>query len=307
MTRIFIVEQENVNKRLDNFVLEKIENLSRSHIKNMIDNGIILCNNKLVKSGEKLKLGYEIKVLDEEVKSLDITPQELKFDIIYEDDDFAIINKPKGIVVHPAPGNYSNTLVNGLLFKLKNLSSINGVIRPGIVHRLDKDTSGLLVVAKNDKSHINLAKQIKEKTCHRYYIALCNGNFNKDEDTIKTGYGRNPKNRKQMTTFEIGTGKEAITSYKVLKRYGRYTLVEFKLFTGRTHQIRVHSKFIGHPVVMDELYGVKNSEFKTKGQLLHAYKLELKHPTTNRNMVFECDLPDDFKSVLKKLNNEVKY
>ena len=306
MSKEFVASENDVSLRLDNFVMLKMPELSRSHIKNLIESGKILLNGKKVKAGEKLKCGNIIHIEDEEAKTLDLTPEDLPIEIIYEDDDMAIINKPKGMVVHPACGNNSKTLVNALLFNLKDLSSINGVIRPGIVHRLDKDTSGLLVVAKNDKAHINLAKQIQEKSCHRYYIALCSGNFKQDEGRIETGFGRNPKNRKEMTTFDVGVGKIAITNYKVLKRYGKYTLVEFKLDTGRTHQIRVHAKYIGHPIVCDEVYGTKNSEFKAKGQLLHAYKLELTQPSTNSFMTFTCELPDDFKKALNKLDNEFR-
>ena len=306
MKEEFIVDANNCNLRLDNFVLLKMPELSRSHIKNLIENGKVTCNGKTVKAGEKIKTGYKILVDDTEVKTLDLSPQDIPIDIVYEDDDLAIINKPKGMVVHPASGNYSNTLVNALLFRLKSLSTINGVVRPGIVHRLDKDTSGLLVVAKNDKSHISLAKQIQDKTCHRYYLALCTGNIKDDEGRIETGFGRHPKNRKQMSTFNVGVGKLAITNYKVLKRYKKYTLVEFKLDTGRTHQIRVHSKSIGHPIVGDETYGTKSNEFKTNGQLLHAYKLELTHPTTNKAITFTCDLPQDFALALKKLDATLK-
>jgi len=305
MTKVFTVTNED-NVRLDNFVLTMMPDLSRSHIKNLIKDGKILCNGKNVKAGEKLKAGYEVLVEDEEIKPLELIAQDIPIDIVYEDDDMAVINKPKGMVVHPAVGNKNNTLVNALLFKLKNLSSINGIVRPGIVHRLDKDTSGLLVIAKNDKAHINLSKQIQEKSCHRYYLALCNGNFKNDEGKIETGFGRHPKNRKQMSTFDVGIGKIAITNYKVVKRYGKYTLVEFKLETGRTHQIRVHSKYIGHPIVCDEVYGTKNTEFKAHGQLLHAYKLELRQPTTNEFLTFTSNLPDDFTKALKKLDNELK-
>ena len=209
------------------------------------------------------------------------------------------------MVVHPANGNENNTLVNALLFRLKHLSSINGVIRPGIVHRIDKNTSGLLLVAKNDKSHVELSKQIQNKTCHRNYIALCNGNFKDDSGTIITNIARSKKDRKQMAVCSDSEGKKAITHYNVIKRYGDYTLVEFSLETGRTHQIRVHAKHIGHCIVGDDVYGTKN-KFKLNGQLLHAYKIEFKHPTTNKNMTFTCPLPEYFQKVLNKLNNNKK-
>lgn len=301
---IFVVK-DSVGLRLDNFILQKMPELSRAHIKKMIDEGDVLYQGKMAKAGEKIKLGARVEVKSLPLKPLEVVPQDIDIEIVYEDDDLAVINKPKGMVTHPASGNYDNTLVNALLFKLKNLSGINGVIRPGIVHRLDKDTSGLLIVAKNDKSHINLAKQIETKTCHRYYIALCEGNFKEDEGEIKTGYGRHPKNRKQMSTFPLGEGKIAITHYKVLERFGRYTLVKFKLETGRTHQIRVHCKYLGHPIVGDEVYGVNNKEIKVSGQMLCAYKLELTQPTTNTPLTFEIPLPEYFEKKLNKLRNRI--
>lgn len=302
----FIVDIENANQRLDNYVLLKNTELTRSNIKKQIEESLILVNGKKVKAGEKLKVGDIVTIQEIEPKTLEAKPQNLDIDIIYEDDDLAIINKQKGMVVHPANGNLDGTLVNALLFHLKNLSGINGVIRPGIVHRLDKETSGLLIVAKNDKAHVNLAKQIETKTCHRYYKALCHGNFKEDSGTIKTGFGRSLKDRKQMAVFPLGTGKEAITNYNVIKRFGNYTLVEFVLQTGRTHQIRVHSKHINHPIVCDEVYGHQDKNFKSTGQFLHAYKIEFTQPTTNEKLSFECDLPNDFKEALEKLNKITK-
>ncbi len=296
-----IVDVSGQGVRLDAYLLKNCGSHSRSHIKKQITDGQVFLNGKVVKAGQKLKSGDVIELNILEPKELNVTAQDIDIDIIYEDEDLAVINKPKGMVVHPANGNLDNTLVNALLFHLKNLSGINGIIRPGIVHRLDKDTSGLLLVAKNDNSHINLAKQIETKACHRYYIAICTGNIKEDEGQIKTGFGRSLKDRKQMATFPEGTGKIAITNYKVLERYGKYTLVEFKLETGRTHQIRVHAKHIGHPIACDEVYGSKNKDFKANGQLLHAYKIEFTHPTTNKTMSFECDLPTDFENALKKL------
>lgn len=298
----FIITNNDVNKRLDVFLCSVKSEFSRSHIKNMIENNHIFLNGKTPKSGEKLKLGDVVEIEDITIKPLDVKPENIDIDIVYEDDDLAVINKPQGLVVHPANGNENGTLVNALLYHLKNLSSINGVIRPGIVHRLDKDTSGLLIVAKNDKAHINLAKQIELKTCHRHYIALCVGNFKQDSGTIKTHIARSKKDRKQMAVCDDNEGKIAITNYNVIERYGTYTLVEFVLQTGRTHQIRVHSKYIGHPIVGDEVYGVKD-KFKLNGQLLHAYKIEFNHPSTNERLSFCCDLPEYFKKVLKQLDN----
>ncbi len=300
----FVVEQNDVGKRLDVFLEEKLQQ-SRSHIKNMIEDDLVFYNQKNVKSGQKLKLGDVIECQEFEPKELDLSPQNIDIDIVYEDDDLAVINKPQGMVVHPAGGNESNTLVNALLFHLKNLSSINGVVRPGIVHRIDKNTSGLLVVAKNDKAHISLAKQIEEKSCHRYYLALCHGNFKEDNGTITTHIARSKKDRKQMAVCPDNEGKIAITHYNVLQRFGDYTFVEFVLSTGRTHQIRVHSKYIHHPIVGDDVYGVTD-KFKTNGQLLHAYKLELTQPTTGERLTFEVPLPQYFSDILEKLKRMQK-
>lgn len=302
----FVVEKQNEGERLDAFVCKIIGSSSRSHIKNQIEKGQILLNGKTVKAGEKLKVGDMVVVFEEEPTTLEVVAENIPLNIVYEDDDLAVINKPKGMVVHPANGNYTGTLVNALLYNLKNLSGINGVIRPGIVHRLDKDTSGLLLVAKNDKAHISLAKQIETKTCHRYYLAICTGNIKSDEGRIETGFGRSLKDRKQMAVFPLGTGKNAITNYKVLERFGSHTLVEFKLDTGRTHQIRVHSKYIGHPIACDEVYGTKSKTFNANGQLLHAYKIEFTHPSTDKTMSFTCEVPEDFQKALNKLRNNLR-
>ena len=294
-----IVVQSDANKRLDVF-LQEILKSSRSHIKNMIDCGCVLYNGKAVKSGQKLKPNDVVEYQDLPQKELDLSAQNIDIDIVYEDSDMAIINKPQGMVVHPAGGSESGTLVNALLFHIKDLSTINGVVRPGIVHRLDKNTSGLLVIAKNDKAHINLQKQIQTKTCHRHYFALCNGNFKENTGTITTHIDRSKKDRKQMAVCDDNQGKLAITHYNVIQRYDGYTLVEFVLETGRTHQIRVHCKHINHPIVGDDVYGTKD-KIKTNGQLLHAYKLELDQPTTQKRMTFEVPLPKYFEDILKKL------
>ena len=304
MQNSYIISQNDKGKRLDTFATEVMPEMSRSHIKSLIDNGQILVDNNVVKAGEKLKEGQTILINILEPKSLDLEPENINIEIVYQDNDLAVINKPKNMVVHPANGNDSGTLVNALLYHLDNLSGINGVIRPGIVHRLDKDTTGLLLVAKNDNAHIDLAKQIETKSCHRYYIALCKGNFKQDSGIIKTGYGRSLKNRKQMAVFPLGQGKIAETHYKVLERFGNYTLVEFKLQTGRTHQIRVHCKYINHHIVGDEVYGVKDSQFKTNGQLLHAYKIEFVQPITKQQMIIEIPLSSDLQKALKKLRNK---
>ena len=299
----YIVQGEHVGERLDYYVQNMYPNLSRSHIKKQIENGDILLDSKQVKAGQKLKLNNIVQVKIEELKQLDVQAENIALDIVYQDDDLAVINKPKGMVIHPANGNYTGTLVNALLYNLTNLSGINGVVRPGIVHRLDKDTSGLLLVAKNDKAHINLAKQIETKSCHRYYLALCCGNIKTDSGHIETGYGRSLKDRKQMAVFPLGTGKLAITNYRVIERFGQYTLVEFKLETGRTHQIRVHSKYLNTPIACDEVYGHKDKNFKAEGQLLHAYKIEFTHPTSGKQLTFTSKIPDDFEKALNKLRN----
>jgi 23S rRNA pseudouridine1911/1915/1917 synthase len=250
----------------------------------------------LVKNGDVITLSFSKEILE-----INAEAEDIPLDIVYEDDDFAIINKPQGMVVHPAPGAYNHTLVNALLYHFESLSQDSNKIRPGIVHRIDKDTSGLLVVAKNDKAHESLAGQIAEHSCFRHYLALLEGNLKTDEGRIETFIGRNPQDRKMMAVVE--DGKKAITNFKVIERFGDYCLVEFILETGRTHQIRVHSKFLGHPIVGDKTYGIKNQKFNLNGQLLHAYKLELTHPATGKRMSFECDIPDYFVKILNKLKN----
>jgi 23S rRNA pseudouridine1911/1915/1917 synthase len=260
----------------------------------------VLVNDKVQKAGFLIKNGDVVQIsFSKEVLQLNAEAENIPLDVVYEDDDFAIINKPQGMVVHPAPGAYNHTLVNALIYHFDNLSSGSNDIRPGIVHRIDKDTSGLLVVAKNDKSHASLAEQIAEHSCFRHYQALLEGNLKQDTGTVETYIARNPNDRKQMAVADAG--KLAITHYRVLQRYDGYCLVEFVLETGRTHQIRVHSKHLGHPIVGDKTYGIKNQKFKLEGQLLHAYKLELTHPTTGKRMSFECELPDYFTNTLSKL------
>ena len=307
MQNKFEALSDDQGKRLDAFVLQNLPELSRSHIKNLIDDGKITLDGKIVKAGQNLKKGQCVFVELDEPKELDVMPENIDIDIVYQDDDLAVINKPQGLVVHPANGNESGTLVNALLYHLKDLSGINGIIRPGIVHRLDKNTSGLLIIAKNDKAHINLAKQIETKSCHRYYQAICVGNIKEDNGIIKTGFGRSQKDRKQMAVYPLGEGKVAETHYNVLQRFGNYTLVEFVLQTGRTHQIRVHAKHIGHPVLCDDVYGVASKNFKAIGQYLHAYKIEFTQPTTNQPICLTVPLPEHFQKALNKLNNGVNY
>ena len=282
--------------------LSQRSGISRSRIKKLCDEGFCLSNEKPIKSNKILKIGDKINLTVPEEKNLDVTPENLPLEIIYQDDDLAVINKPQGMTVHAGNGTNGGTLVNALLFHLDKLSGINGVIRPGIVHRIDKNTSGLLVVAKNDKAHVALSKQIENKTCHRIYVALLEGNLKQDEGEIDTFIGRNPADRTKMAV--VKSGRQAVTRFRVLERFNGYTLCEFSLKTGRTHQIRVHAKFLGHPVVGDPEYGYKNGKFNLKGQLLHAKTLEFIHPTTGENMSFTAPLPDYFEKVLKIIKNK---
>ena len=296
-----VVEDLEEKTRLDVFLSDEVD-WSRSQIKLQIDGGRALVNGEKRKAGFLIKNGDVITLsFSKEILEINAEAENIPLDIVYEDDDFAIINKPQGMVVHPAPGAYNHTLVNALLYHFENLSQGSNKIRPGIVHRIDKDTSGLLVVAKNDKAHESLAAQIAEHSCFRHYLALLEGNLKTDEGRIETFIGRNPQDRKMMAVVE--DGKKAITNFKVLERFGDYCLVEFILETGRTHQIRVHSKHLGHPIVGDKTYGIKNQKFNLNGQLLHAYKLELTHPTSGKRMDFECDIPEYFTKILNKLKN----
>lgn len=297
MLNNFLTTAEDKGKRLDVFLQEKFPEFSRSHIKIMIEKGKVFLNGKLAKkAGQLLKENYKIDVEKLEIQPISTQPENVDFEIVYQDEDLAVINKPQGLVVHPCSSTRNGTLVNGLLYRIKDLSGINGSFRPGIVHRLDKDTSGLLVVAKNDFSHISLAEQIKNKTCHRNYLAVLSGNLKDDSGRIETYIKRDPKDRKRMRVQQ--DGRLAITDYKVLKRFQKCCLVEFSLQTGRTHQIRVHSKFLGHPIVGDKVYG--KEEKGLNGQLLHAYKISFIHPRTGNRMEFKVDVPEYFRDYLKK-------
>ena len=295
--KILIIDSEQKGERLDVFLQGKFSLFSRSHIKNMIEKDCVFVNGKQVKSGYKLRENDKISVTIKAPEKISTEEEDVPFDIVYEDDDVVVVNKPQGLVVHPCASTKSGTLVNGLLHRVKNLSGINGVLRPGIVHRLDKDTSGLLVVAKNDKAHIFLQEQIKNKTCKRIYLAVLEGNLKEDSGEIVTKIARDKKDRKKMAVSD--TGREAVTDYKVLERFKNACLVMFSLKTGRTHQIRVHAKYLGHPVVGDKLYG---KEVKgLNGQLLHAVRLTFVHPTTHEEITFEAPLPDYFENYLNKL------
>jgi len=295
----FIVEEES-GERLDVYIADQIEDLSRSFISKLIKKGLILVNGEVKKPKYIVKKGDLIQVDIPERKDLEPYPEDIPLDIIYEDDDIIVVNKPKGMVVHPAPGSPNKTLVNALLNYTNDLSDINGKIRPGIVHRLDKDTSGVLVVAKNNKAHMDIAKQLKERSIKRIYIAFVHGVLNKDEGVIDAPIGRNPRNRLKMAVTHINS-KEAITRFKVLERFSKYTLVELSLYTGRTHQIRVHLSYINHPVVGDSLYTNRKNEFGIKTQMLHALKLGLKSPSTGQYMEFEAKPLDEFTKVLEML------
>ena len=284
--------------RLDAYIASQTE-FSRSHIKKITDEGLVLVNGKPQKGKYTVKEGDVVEFSLPELKPLDVKPVDIPLDIVYQDGDVALINKPQGMTVHAGNGTDDNTLVNALLFALDSLSGINGVIRPGIVHRIDKDTSGLLIVAKNDRAHISLASQIESKTCKRIYLALLHGKVKEDSGVIDTFLDRSSKDR---TAYAVSNkGRRAVTDYKVVRRYEGYTLCEFSLRTGRTHQIRVHSKHLGNPVVGDPVYGPKKCPFNLNGQLLHAYSLTFVHPTTNEEMTFTCDLPEYFKNTLAKL------
>lgn len=289
------------SERLDVFLSEKLDK-TRSAVKKLVDDGEITVNGNKVKAGRTLKIGEEIFVSIPDPVKLDLEAENIPLDIIYQDKDIAIINKPQGMTVHAGNGTHGSTLVNALLYHLDSLSGINGVIRPGIVHRIDKDTSGLLVVAKNDAAHLSLSEQIKNKTCHRIYLALLEGTVKQNDGVIDTFIGRSDKNRTMMAVKD--SGRRAVTHFKVLKRYKEFTFAEFKLETGRTHQIRVHCKYIGHPIVGDPVYGYEKQKFKLNGQLLHAWKLELTHPSTGERMSFEAPLPDYFQAVLQKLDKQ---
>ena len=284
--------------RIDVYLSKKLD-FSRSKVQKLIDDGLVTIGGKTVKSKQLTVLNEEITVVINEPCEISVKAVNIPIDIVYQDSDLAVINKPQGLTVHQGSGTGDDTLVNALLYHLDSLSGINGVIRPGIVHRIDKDTSGLLVVAKNDKAHLSLSKQIENKTCKRVYIALLEGNLKQDEGRVETYISRSTKNRTQMAVSE--SGRKAITNYKVIEKKGGYTLCEFSLETGRTHQIRVHAKHLGHPIVGDTVYGYKNQKFKLNGQLLHAKKLSFTHPTTNKEVSFEAGIPDYFQNTLNKI------
>jgi len=291
-------EKEDEGKRIDVFLAAELD-YTRSYIKKLIVDGLVFVNGKTVKPSYKVKENDEVVVNIPEAEKIDVLPENIPLDILYEDDDIIVINKPQGMVVHPAPGNYSGTLVNALLYHCKNLSGINGILRPGIVHRLDKDTSGVMVIAKNDKAHISLSNQIKERSVFKKYVAIVEGVIKDEEGKIEAPIGRHPVDRKKMAV--IGDGRYALTLYKVLERFKENTLVEAVIKTGRTHQIRVHMAYIGHPVVGDPVYGFKKQKFKLEGQALHSRVLGFMHPTKGVYMEFEAPLPEYFVRLIEIL------
>lgn len=305
MNIIEIYVDEDDGERLDSYLAKELNEVSRTFVQKLIKEGLVQVNEKAVKPSYIVETGDYIRVEFPKPKELEIMPEDIPLDIVFQDEDILIINKPQDMVVHPAPGNYSGTLVNGLLFHIDTLSSINGIIRPGIVHRLDKDTSGLLVVAKNDFAHRFLSEELKQRRMKRNYIALVHGVLKKDEGTIDAPIGRHPKDRKKMAVTNKNS-KEAITHYKVLDRYDNYSLLELSLETGRTHQIRVHMAYINCPILGDPVYSRGKNEFGLDKQMLHAYRLGFIHPSTKEYVEFKSDLPPYFKKLIDVLENRRK-
>lgn len=300
-----LIVKENNQKRLDSYVTDKLSKLSRTTAQRLIEEEKILVNGKKQKASYKPEEGDVISIEIPEAKDVELKAQDIPVPVVYEDNDIIVVNKPKGMVVHPANGNPDGTLVNAIMSMCKDsLSGIGGELRPGIVHRIDKDTSGLLIVAKNDKAHIEMSNQIKNHEVKKIYITLVRGNVGEDEATIDMPIGRSTKDRKKMAVEK--NGKEAVTHFKVLKRYGKYTLLEVKIDTGRTHQIRVHMAEIGHPVVGDMVYSNGKNDFGVEGQMLHAKSLDFKHPITGKQMHLEAELPEYFKNIIQQLDNEYK-
>ena len=291
--------------RLDQFLASVLDDFSRSYIQKLIENDNVILNKSVCRvKKQKVVIGDEVEITVPEPVSLSIEPENIPLNIVYEDDDVLVVNKPKGMVVHPAAGNYTGTLVNAIMYHCGDrLSSINGVVRPGIVHRIDKDTSGLLMIAKTDRAHESLSEQLAEHSVTRRYYALCYHNIKEDEGTIDLPIGRDPKNRLRMAvTYE--NSKRAVTHYKVLERFGKYTLIQCVLETGRTHQIRVHMSYKKHPLVGDLVYGPKKQTLPVEGQMLHAKVIGFVHPVTNEYMEFDSELPQYFENILTKLRKE---
>lgn len=297
----FIVEDTYSGERVDKYLSELLENQTRSYIQKLIKDNAVIVNEKIVKANYKISTGDIIEITIPDAVILDIQPQNIPLDILFEDDDILVVNKPKGMVVHPSAGHYDGTLVNAIMYHCKeNLSGINGVLRPGIVHRIDMDTTGALVICKNDVSHLSLTAQLKVHSITRKYRAIVHNNMKDEEGTIDAPIGRHSIDRKKMA-INLKNGKESITHYKVLKRFGNYTYVECQLETGRTHQIRVHMASIHHPILGDSIYGPSKSPFHLQGQTLHAMVLGFRHPRTGEYVEFEAPLPTYFETLLDQL------
>lgn len=294
-------ETEDAGTRADVFLAAKL-GVSRSNMQKLLEDGRVKRGEKIIKANYKVRAGEMFVVDIPEPEPIEAVPENIPLDIIYEDEDVVVLNKARGMVVHPAPGNYTGTLVNALLYHCSNLSGINSAIRPGIVHRLDKDTSGIMIVAKNDAAHISLSQQIQSKTAVRTYLAVVRGNIKTDSGTIETQIARDKTDRKKMAVVKEG-GRDAITDYEVLERFGKYTLVRCKLRTGRTHQIRVHMEYLGYPLVGDPKYSPMKTPFGIKGQALHSHTLEFTHPRTGERMKFEAPLPEDMHKIITRLHN----
>jgi 23S rRNA pseudouridine1911/1915/1917 synthase len=298
----FAADEKDKDQRIDKFLSSLLQDKSRSYIQGLIEDGRVKVGQKEVKSNYKLRPGDIVSVVVPEPVQLEVSAENIELDVLYEDRDVIVINKPQGMVVHPAVGNYSGTLVNALLNHCEDLSGINGVIRPGIVHRIDKDTSGVLVIAKNDIAHHSLAEQLKDHSMKRVYVALAEGVLKSDVGTVDAPLARHPVERKKIAV--LTGGRRAVTHYKVIERFKNTTYIECRLETGRTHQIRVHMSHIGHPLVGDPVYGYKKQKFKAEGQFLHAKVLGFIHPSTSEFMEFQSPLPDHFEKALSILRKE---
>lgn len=289
------------NQRIDGWLSANLKQYSRTYLQKLVNDGLVTVNGKIVKTNHKIKVGDEVVISIPEPEKLDVKAEKIDLDVLYEDNDIIVINKPKGMVVHPAVGNYSGTLVNALMEHCgDSLSDINGVIRPGIVHRIDKDTSGVLVIAKSNVAHEKLSEKLKDHDIKRIYVALVDGIIHEDCGKIDAPIGRHPVERKKMSV-NLKNGRRAVTHFKVLERFNDATYIEVRLETGRTHQIRVHMSYIGFPIIGDEVYGRKKQKYDTKGQALHARVLGFEHPVKGEYMEFEAELPDYFKDLLERL------